>query len=216
MSAEVNNLDSYNPIILLLAAGQSRRFNGIKQLSLVITPNGKLPLLAAKINILSQLKLPMFVAIRDDIKLANLVKNGSDPSQVVTWIKPQESHLGMGHTIANSVDILLNQVPSCSHIIITLCDQVALDMADFQSLVNLSKQHPEKIICCETQAGLSVPAVFPKEWFSQLMQLTGDKGAKQILNNAGGQRQTILLNQAIIDIDTKQDLEQWNNTNPSR
>ncbi|MBU2883939.1 nucleotidyltransferase family protein [Psychrosphaera sp. B3R10] len=199
-----------NPAILLLAAGQSRRFNGVKQLSLVATSNGKTPLLQAKINTLVQLNLPLFAAIRDDIKLANFTPIKLNGSPKLTWITPQNSRLGMGHTIADSVDILLKQLPNCSHIVITLCDQVALDTAAYQSLVRLSAQQPEKIICCETQDGLSVPAVFPKAWFSQLKQLTGDKGAKHILNNAGDQRQTILLNQAIIDIDTKQELEDWN------
>jgi molybdenum cofactor cytidylyltransferase len=55
------------------------------------------------------------------------------------------------------------------------------------------------------------PAIFPLCYFPQLIQLEGDKGAKALLYKHKENLQTVSLPNAIIDIDTKEDLTNWLN-----
>ena len=55
------------------------------------------------------------------------------------------------------------------------------------------------------------PAIFPAAYFSELMALKGDKGAKPILYANIENLETVNITHAERDIDTRQDLANWYN-----
>jgi len=75
---------------------------------------------------------------------------------------------------------------------------------------------PDKLICTKAGSEIMPPAIFPAHYFTQLMSLTGDKGAKMLLHKNRENLQKVLLPNAGIDIDTREDLLNWHKENATK
>jgi molybdenum cofactor cytidylyltransferase len=113
---------------------------------------------------------------------------------------------GIGASIAYGVASL---PASATAVLILLCDQVALTLEHYTDLVHrfelLVKEHnfdSIPILCSSYAGSLGVPAVFPKQFFTQLCELKGDTGAKKIL--CTNPVVSVPLEVAAIDIDTQE------------
>ena len=62
------------------------------------------------------------------------------------------------------------------------------------------------IVASEYNAVAGVPAIFPQSYFEQLLALDGDHGARQIIRQYPHHVITEAMPNAVMDIDTKQDL----------
>ena len=109
---------------------------------------------------------------------------------------------------------------SPSHLLISLADLPCLAEQDLANLIQASQNNPDKIVCCEwkaknsgnetlngSEARLTVPAIFPKAIFSELLTLEGDTGAKPIIRKymKKGKVVAIPTPNAQFDIDVPQD-----------
>ncbi len=201
----------YNLKIVLLAAGKSMRFNGIKLLAKVQQQDDSFTLIehvlqqiSSSLNTLNINKNSLHVATGDyHTQIAQLTAN----RYTLDYCK--NAHLGLGHTIAQSVEKMLITDDSTSHIMITLADQVALTSDDYLSLINQSLATPQKLICAKADQQIMPPAIFPRHYFTELMTLQGDKGAKAVLRTNKENLHKVLLPNAAIDIDTSKDLLDW-------
>ena len=189
---------------LLLAAGNSSRFGGKKQLALI---HGK-PMV---VHTLNQLK-PLFQealyivtgASADEVKpyvsdLAHVIEND-------TWAS------GMGSSIAKGVSVVCDR-ESFAGIMIVLVDQVDLLCEDYQQLCD--RFDGTKIVASEYNAVVGVPAIFPQSYFKQLLALDSDWGARQIIRQNADQVLSVPMPNAALDIDSKQDwlkFQQMSNT----
>lgn len=188
--------------LILLAAGQSERFGGIKQLADI---HGE-PMVC---HCLSQYRYRDkwisgiahgYVALGANAALiANTLPDNVDYVVVDSWLN------GMGHSIAQSINVLASDT---SHVIIGLADQVALTTKVISSLLDKSKLQPEHIIAAKYVGGVGAPVIFPRQYFSQLKQLTGDKGAKKILLQHSEHVISIDIPEAALDIDTVEEYNQ--------
>lgn len=199
MSAE------FKPVIVILAAGNSQRFQGVKTLAAINWLGQQHSMVKLAVDKLRPINAPIIIA------------TGLYHQQIITSAIPgvsyhycNQAHLGMGHTIAQVTQHVLTSL-SASHIFITLADQIAIEPAQFLQLAKQSASHPEHIVCSTTSKGLTAPALFPAQDFTALSQLTGDKGAKSILLAQRKRVISVELEQALIDIDHQQDLINWNN-----
>ena len=201
----------YNLKIILLAAGKSERFNGIKLLAKVQQQDNSITIIE---HVLQQISASLN---RLNINASSLlIATGSYHAQIAKLIGDQYSldycenaQAGLGHTIAQSVESILKKDDSTSHIMITLADQVALDCSDYISLIKQSLATSQKLICAQADQKIMSPAIFPRLYFSDLIALKSDKGAKAVLNANKENLQKIQLPNAAIDIDTPQDLIKW-------
>ena len=191
---------------VLLAAGNSQRFDGIKQLA-IVNEGGARAMLAHTYSAMAASDVAnCAIALRDTQKsaFANVLPQDTDV------ICCPDAQLGMGHTIANVVATLADDI---SHLLISLADQVALTHEHFNRLVSASNKAPNNIICASTEAGVSVPAIFPRHFFPSLSTLQGDKGAKKViletLANQARHVSLIAMPEAQIDIDSREDLRRW-------
>lgn len=207
------NNKHYNLKIIVLAAGKSERFNGIKLLSKVTQKKDAITLIQ---YVLAQISIALNVL---NIDKSNLyVATGEYHDQIAEFLDQQftlsycaQAHCGVGHTIAQSVKkIIINEV-NTSHIMILLADQVALSVDDYVHLIKQSLNMPDKLICAKADREIMPPAIFPQYCFTDLMALQGDKGAKALLYKNKAHLEEISLPHAVIDIDTQQDLINWNN-----
>ena len=207
---------NYHLTVLLLAAGKSKRFGGIKQLAPLNNrhpndPNASLTLIEHTLNNIKQ-ALGLFSINTENIYIAT-----GQYHQKISALLPKEasllycseSNLGLGHTIAQAVKYISEQSKNTSHLMITLADQIALESDDYGQLIKQSILFPKKIPCAKAKKCFMAPAIFPSSYFSQLTLLSADKGARSILMKNIDQLQPVSLPKAIIDIDTQQDLAQW-------
>ncbi len=197
--------------IILLAAGKGQRFvqscsiksgrSTIKQLANLNTK----PLIN---HVIEQIH-PLLAQPEVDNLFVTLGAN----KNVIQAILPSYSSviasthwsLGMAHSLAESVFSIQAQ---SSHVLISLADQALISSEHFQSLFEQSKRHPNKIIatCCDGQ--LMAPAIFPQQFFAQLMNLQGDKGAGELLKQNAAHVEAVTNVLAKFDVDTLANLEQ--------
>jgi molybdenum cofactor cytidylyltransferase len=187
--------------LILLAAGQSKRFGGIKQL----TEFDGQPMIC---HCLSQYRQDDkwikgitcgFVVLGSNAALITQVLPDNVNKYVVnSWLN------GMGHNLAQS---LHNIAVDTSHVLIGLADQVAITQFMISQLLDEAKKHPSHIVAAQYNGGLGAPVIFPKQYFSKLSQLTGDKGAKLLLQQYPQQIISLAMSEASFDIDTPEDLK---------
>ncbi|MBL4629910.1 MAG: nucleotidyltransferase family protein [Paraglaciecola sp.] len=187
--------------LILLAAGQSKRFGGIKQLTDI---HGQ----AMVCHCLAQ--------YRQGDKWTDGIVNGhvmlGANAAVIIDVLPQyiDKHVlntwqhGMGHTLAQSIQVIAGDT---THLLIGLADQVSITQKMIISMLGESKKHPQNIIAARYAGRVGVPCIFPRQYFSQLSQLTGDKGAKTLLSKYPEQVINMDMPEAAFDIDTLEDLK---------
>lgn len=181
---------------LILAAGRSSRFgNSPKQLALV----NEQTLLERSINLAKAIGETTVVLGYEHDRLMLLVK-GAHIVVNPNW------HEGIGSSIAYGVAALPANV---SAVLILLCDQAAITSADLNVLCNRYKDvcdhiNSTPIVCASYANGVGVPAIFPRRFFAQLMALSGDLGAKKLLQNDAVI--SVPMERAATDIDTQ---ESW-------
>jgi len=205
----------YKLKVIVLGAGKSERFDDIKLLAKIKLSDDSLSLVE---HILLRLSSALSLL---NINTANIhVTTGRYHHQISRCLGKQFSliycesaHQGLGHTIAESVKKITSTTSEgdISHIMFTLADQVALETNDYVRLIQQSLISPTQLICAKADKKMMPPAIFPCHYFSDLMVLKGDKGAKSLLNKNKEKLESVQMPSAIIDIDTKQDLLNWQN-----
>lgn len=187
----------YHVHALLLAAGESKRFGAIKQLTLI----DKHPLI---LRTLTQFRAANF----DSLSVA-LGARAQQIAQVlpgdVDILITEHWQQGMGNSIANGVK---NLPANTTHLFIGLVDQVEIYAKQCNLLVELSKKQRTKIIASQYHGRRGAPAIFPRTFFSELGTLDSDYGARDLLNNSG-EVIPLDLPEAAIDIDTKTELNAY-------
>ncbi|BAJ02797.1 nucleotidyltransferase family protein [Shewanella violacea] len=193
------------PLIVLMAAGQSRRFNGVK-LAQAIDDIGT-PLLLD-----SYRKLKGF---SDELGAELVVILGAH-ADLLASVLPDDAKLiynsqwqqGMSSSVKAAVDHA--QEVGAESLMISLADQVALQPEHFHSLIKARCQ-PNTRVCGFYLGSLSVPAIFHRDDYPQLLKLSGDRGAKPVLNDLykSGNIIVIEMESASFDIDTRDELKDW-------
>lgn len=187
--------------LILLAAGQSKRFGGIKQLTAI---HGKPMICHCLLQYRQGKKWIEGIADGHVVLGANAhliieqLPKSIKKHVVNSWGK------GMGHSLAESMQFLDNNT---THVLIGLADQALITQQMIQGMLHKSSLYPHHIVAAKYAGQLGAPTIFPRQYFSQLSQLTGDKGAKVILQQHLQQVIRLEMPEAAFDIDTQDDLK---------
>lgn len=112
--------------------------------------------------------------------------------------------LGMGKSISAAVEKIKDV--DYEYVIITVVDQPKISSDHFNELVKTYYQG-EKGIITSCYKGISGPPVlFAKKYYSELMELDGDHGAKPIVRKYKKDVEMIKFDGGHLDIDTLDDL----------
>ena len=217
--------DVYCLGFVLLAGGQSSRYDGNKLLSK--HPVTKLPLVQHSANIVirardvigSMSKHPVTVVVGKwhDSVSSQLAETFCCPTETpIEVIHNKQWGEGIASSIRSGLTHVLNlALPNTkpSHVLFTLADLPSLNIQDLTLLIDASKAYPNHIVCSEWQkdgepnSRLTVPAIFPESMFSELLALQGDTGAKPIIKRYAklGKVTAVSIPNAQFDIDTPQD-----------
>ncbi len=181
---------------IILAAGESRRFGGRKQLAEV---SGKSLLRHAMEALKGACTGRPFVvlgAYHDEI--APHIAHDGEVVFNAQW--PQ----GMGTSIAVGIGAINDHPAKFDGALIAVCDQICLEKQDYQKLV--AAFDGSSIVATAYADGLGVPAVFPRSMWDELAVLDGATGARKLINRARQKVTAVTLPNATIDIDTRQNL----------
>lgn len=114
---------------------------------------------------------------------------------------------GMSASIKTGLEKLLETAPEISAAIISLCDQPLVESEHFDKLIESFYRTEKFIVSAFYKNKFGVPALFSKEMFSELLNLEGDRGARNLLNNDAENIEKIEMPEAAIDVDTPEDFE---------
>ena len=186
--------------ILILAAGESKRMHGIKQ----VLPWKNTTLLGNAIEQASQSKgNAVYVVLGAN---ANMIAPTIAHYNIQT-IENKNWKNGLGNSIAAGVNFIKENQLHYDAILITLADQPLLTADYYNLLIDTYSQKEAKIIASETNNTPSVPAIFDAIYFEKLSQLNQDQGAKDILLASENEVFVVRSNANLMDIDTLTDYE---------
>ena len=187
---------------VVLAAGQSSRFNGCK-----LTADigfGK-TMIEHAVNTLQALDdTPVYIVTGAWHKEVAQALAGY---QSIELIENKQWSQGLGNSIATASQTVFKN-KSFDGILFMLADQVELKVAHLSELVTGFKRNPSRW-CANYGERLGVPAIFPAVDLSKLTSLTSDKGAQQLLRSSSEVVNTISLSSASVDIDTQKQLSNF-------
>lgn len=193
-----------NIAILVLAAGESSRMKTPKQL-VKIGINFLLAIVLSKakainINHVYCVLGANDVLIRKEISSAN-----------THFIHNTNFKKGLSSSIAYGISHLKTTTNSYDAVLVLLGDQPAIEKTYLNEMIALFNEDQSKIIASNYGKKLGVPAIFPRSYFSKLQKMSGDFGAKDILNNNSN---VVYINKQtnFIDIDTEEDLQNFKNS----
>jgi molybdenum cofactor cytidylyltransferase len=190
MAAEVNIG------VIIMAAGGSSRLGTPKQL---LPYDGK-TLLQYTVDVAKEsIANPVIVVlgwkaedIQTSIKGATVVVN-------------TEWRDGMASSIRCGINALLQVEPSTDGALILVCDQPYVTSNLLNQLVSEYQKTKRPIIASSYDNTLGVPALFHKSMFPALLGLTGDYGAKSIIQQHAGEIGAVAFSKGGVDIDTEDD-----------
>ncbi len=114
---------------------------------------------------------------------------------------------GMSSSIKCGINALIKNKPEISQAIIMLCDQPFVDAEILNRLITAKQLSGKPIVACAYNNTLGTPVLFSQTYFSQLLSLEGQLGAKKLVFNNQDQVVSVPFPFGNIDIDTIEDYE---------
>jgi len=187
-----------SPVIVLLAAGESRRYGGIKQLAAIE----------------GQPMVRRIARAALDTGLAVIVVTGANAAQVEAVLADLPLRVarhaawseGMGSSLAAGIRDLRAWFPMASGALLCLADQ---PLVDAEMLVRMSHRHgeaPDRLLMAR-HAGVSGPPVlFPRDCLEALAGWSGGRGAHALVEQEAA-RVEWFDSPACVDVDTPADMQ---------
>jgi molybdenum cofactor cytidylyltransferase len=194
--------------IIILAAGESKRLGNPKQL---LSINGN-TLLARVANTAGESGLNPVIAVlgANDDKLSATL---NIPGLIV--VKNDDWKEGMASSIRIGLSSMLELSPQVDGVIMMVCDQPYLNQDLIKALIGAQRDSGLPVAAASYGGKLGTPALFHKSLFPELMSLSGDTGARKILDKMRDDVVVIDFEMGIVDIDTPEDYERLLNENKS-
>lgn len=111
---------------------------------------------------------------------------------------------GLGHTIAHATQFIRQLARS---VVILLCDQPFVTPKLINELIARGRASEAGIAAAQYGQTVGPPVFFDERHFGALTRLTGDRGAKPLLDAHASQLSIVDFPQGAFDIDTPEDYE---------
>ncbi|WP_236673066.1 nucleotidyltransferase family protein [Flavobacterium tagetis] len=184
--------------IIVLAAGNSSRLGRPKQL----LKYKETTLL--KNTILEALKVENSFVIVVTGSSHILIQKELNLSEIIFSFNP-EWESGMSSSILKGISELLRLNPDCQQSIIAVCDQPYVTNSVFENLIDESKKTGKGIAASAYSETLGTPVLFHQKYFSELLELKGQEGAKKLIKKYIHDVVSVPFERGNIDIDTEED-----------
>jgi CTP:molybdopterin cytidylyltransferase MocA len=189
--------------VVLLAAGGSSRMGCPKQLLRI---EGEALVKRVTRRLIDLEPHSMMVVTGSAAQAVNDQLSGL-PVQIVHNPRWEE---GMASSLAAGVKNLPAEIEG---VLIMLCDQWQLGVADLQELVQAWTIDVSHIAAAAWQDGeqqvIGPPAIFPRALFRELSALKGDRGARAVIEKHRERASLVTMKNARFDLDVPADLEEF-------
>lgn len=193
-----NQLASAPPVpIVLLAAGEGRRYGGIKQLALI---DGE-PMLRRVVRTLLAIDAPLVVVTGAHVVE---VETALDGLPVAIERHPGWAE-GMGSSLAAGIRRVVADFPDATGTLLCLADQPLLDIELLQRMLARHRAAAEAILATTQGSNDGPPVLFPRDCFAALAKWSGAHGARALLKHEA-QRVEHFSTSSMVDVDTPADL----------
>ena len=184
--------------IVILAAGEARRFGACKQLALLHTK----PLLQHVIDAALPLRPTRLVVMTG--KYHEDIASATDQGVVTgaELIHNPDWSSGMSSSIRLGCELLADD---CDQLLVLLADQVLVSTSELETLTAQAVDGGSA--CAGFSETVGPPAVFSRAWYPNLLTLNAENGAKKLLTDPAEQVTIVPMKSAGWDIDSKDDLE---------
>ena len=183
--------------LIILAAGASTRLGQPKQN--LVFQNKTLLERTIEIAIDTECR-PIFVVL------------GANVNEIDFDIKSKEVKFTFNSNweegMASSIRIAISEIEKHEEInnaLIMLCDQPFVSSKLIAGMLLKQQESKKAIVACKYNDTIGVPALFNRTFFSELLLLRGQEGAKKILKDHPEDVVIIPFDKGNIDIDTKED-----------
>ena len=190
-------MSGYRLFSVVLAGGSGSRFGSTKQLAMI----GDQPMVARAV-----------AAAEAACGPRTLLVTGSDWAAVANAAKPQRGFIvvnqnytaGLSSSIAAGVSAIR---PLADAVLLLLADQPLVTVSHLQDLEQAWRESPGSIVASAYAKTCGPPVIFPARFFDALSSLSGDKGARAVIDAHQDAVIGIPFEGAAIDVDTPSDLE---------
>jgi len=191
-----------NISLVLLAAGSSSRLGQSKQM----LPVDGVPLLqqAATTALASGVADVIVILGANEQPHKNAIHG-----LPVTTIANHYWKSGIGSSIKSGLNYLIRKSPDTEAVILMVCDQPTLTSQHLRNLIQTFKQTGAPIIASQYADTLGVPALFARSFFTNLLMLRDEQGAKKLIEQFQAQVKGVYFPEGSIDIDTQEDYQNY-------
>lgn len=186
------------PVIVLLAAGEGRRFGGIKQLADL---DGE-PMCRRVARQLLCLDCPL-VAVTG--AHADAVEQALD-GLPLELLRHAEWARGLGSSIAHGARHVQLRFGPFTSVLLCLADQPLIDTAHYRRLLDRHRQAPDRLLGTVQGEATGPPVLFPADCLAELAAWRDSRGARALLERESARLERMALAQHM-DVDTPDDLE---------
>jgi len=125
----------------------------------------------------------------------------------ITILHNEDWANGMASSIQVAITHIQQTQLRTNPVILMLCDQPFADAKILNQLISEKNISKKGIIASAYKNALGVPVLFDVTYFSQLLLLRGQDGAKVLLKQFLGDVQAVPFDLGVVDIDTLEDWE---------
>ncbi|WP_370773879.1 NTP transferase domain-containing protein [Clostridium sp.] len=180
--------------LILLAAGNSKRFNGNKLLAIYKNK----PIYMYIVEKVVNLKINKIICVTqyEEIKEALLNTN-------INVVMNNNSNLG----VSSSIKIGINFDKNADGYMFMVCDQPFISIQTLNSVIDNFIKGDKGIVCVGCGNNKGNPVIFSKKYINELLSLEGDNGGKVIIKGNLNDLKIVNINNRIelVDIDTQEE-----------
>ncbi|MGC3947515.1 MAG: nucleotidyltransferase family protein [Chryseolinea sp.] len=122
---------------------------------------------------------------------------------------------GMGSSIKTGLHYVIREYPDAKAVLMMVCDQPKITSNHLQSLVTAYFRSGKKIIASSYGSAVGVPAVFGRSFFSNILMLKDNEGAKKIIAQFSDLTAALPFPDGAMDLDTMDDYNNFQRPEPS-
>lgn len=190
---------SASAVIVLLAAGASRRMRGRDKL---VEPVDGVPLLRRQAAAALATGVPVIVALSPQGAARRAVLAGLSVAPVVV----ADAESGMGHSLAAAA----RAAPPEADLLVVLADMPDIGRDEMATLLAARADHPGRVLRGADEDGRpGHPVLFPARLGPELRRLTGDEGARSLIRPEEAVLVPLPDRTALTDLDTPEAWADW-------
>ncbi|GBE25455.1 purine catabolism protein PucB [bacterium BMS3Bbin02] len=185
-------------VVVILAAGGSKRFGSAKQLA-DISGETLLNRVIDGVGTWAPGRIVVVLGAEAD-SIRQSIPDGIDMVVCSEWKS------GMAASLVAGVAAVAGD-PIVERCAVVMGDTLGLDSEDASAVIAASDVDPVAVVQATFRGSPSHPTVFPRSWFGRLMELSGDQGARELLRS--GYENVVkvpLVKSDLIDVDTQTDV----------